>query len=91
MTVRLEESNTVGFRLDKFCLRWRRRTPPVSAIDSTRFDSTHLGGGPTDVEWGTDAADVDVDVGTKNQREGVDDDDAYDCEYELEESCCRAH
>ncbi len=39
MTVRLEESNTVGFLLDKFCLRWRRRTPPVSAIDSTRLDT----------------------------------------------------
>jgi len=87
MTVRLEESNTVDFLLDKFCagddaLRLSAR--------SIRFDSTHLGGGPTDVDWGTDAADVDVDVGTKNQREGVDDDE-YDCEYELEESCCRAH
>ena len=39
MTVRLEESNTVGFLLDKFCLRWRRRTPRVSAIDSIRFDT----------------------------------------------------
>jgi hypothetical protein len=63
-----------------------------SARHRDRFDGypTHLGGGPTDVDGGTDAADVDVDVGTKNQREGVDDDE-YDCEYDLEESCFRAH
>ncbi len=72
MTVRLEESNTVGFLLDKFCAGDALR-PSARSI---RLDSTHLGGGPTDVDEGTDAADVDVDVGTKNQREGVDDDDA---------------
>ena len=89
MTVRLEESNTVGFLLDKFCAG-DDALRPSARFDSIRLDSTHLGGGPTDVDGGTDAVDADVDVGTKNQREGVDD-DAYDCEYEWEKSCFRAH